>query len=88
MNQNFRFEKGRMSEGVTVSFLLISHSAATSGNVADKEFLSETFLPAQYGHPVLLTETFVDTTRFTGACYRAANWQVLGQSDKRVFKIR
>lgn len=33
-----------------------------------------------YGHPILIAETFVDTTRFTGACYRAANWQVLGQT--------
>jgi hypothetical protein len=35
---------------------------------------------AIYGHPILLAETFVETTRFTGACYRAANWQVLGQT--------
>jgi len=33
-----------------------------------------------HGHPLLLAETFVDTTRFTGACYRAANWQVLGST--------
>lgn len=31
-----------------------------------------------HGHPVVLAETFVDPTRFTGACYRAANWQPLG----------
>lgn len=35
---------------------------------------------AIYGHPILLAETFVETSRFTGACYRAANWQVLGQT--------
>ncbi|MBP7230478.1 MAG: DUF4338 domain-containing protein [Syntrophaceae bacterium] len=33
-----------------------------------------------YGHPVLIAETFVDQARFTGACYKAANWQYLGQS--------
>jgi predicted transposase YbfD/YdcC len=33
-----------------------------------------------HGHPLLLAETFVDTVRFTGACYRAANWQVLGHT--------
>lgn len=33
-----------------------------------------------HGHPVLLAETFVETPRFTGACYRAANWQVVGQT--------
>ena len=41
--------------------------------------LSEDFRAA-HGHPVLLAETFVDRSRFTGACYRAANWQVLGQT--------
>ena len=35
---------------------------------------------AAHGHPVLLAETFVDRSRFTGACYRAANWQALGQT--------
>ena len=35
---------------------------------------------AVHGHPVLLAETFVETPRFTGACYRAANWQVVGQT--------
>jgi hypothetical protein len=33
-----------------------------------------------HGHPLLLGETFVDTARFTGACYRAANWQALGST--------
>jgi hypothetical protein len=32
----------------------------------------------QFGHPVLLVETFVDPERFRGTCYRAANWQALG----------
>ena len=30
-------------------------------------------------HPVLM-ETFVDTGRFTGACYKAANWILIGHS--------
>lgn len=34
-----------------------------------------------YGHPVLIAETFVDTSRFTGACYKAANWLYLGQTS-------
>ena len=28
----------------------------------------------------MLAETFVDRSRFTGACYRAANWQALGET--------
>ena len=36
---------------------------------------------AAHGHLVLLAETFIDPSRFTGACYRAANWQVLGHTQ-------
>ena len=34
-----------------------------------------------YGHPVGLLESFVDTERFAGTCYRAANWQCVGRSS-------
>ena len=33
-----------------------------------------------YGHPIYLAETFVDTSRFKGTCYRAANWLLVGQT--------
>lgn len=33
-----------------------------------------------YGHEVLLAETFVDVSRFTGACYRASNWRYAGRT--------
>ena len=36
-----------------------------------------------YGHEVLFLETFVDSTRYKGTCYRAANWRVLGQTTGR-----
>ena len=36
-----------------------------------------------YGHPVHFVETFVDTTRFKGTCYRAANWVPLGCTTGR-----
>jgi len=35
---------------------------------------------ALYNHPVHLLESFVDTERFRGTCYRAANWRCLGRS--------
>jgi hypothetical protein len=35
---------------------------------------------AVHGHPLLLAETFVDHTRFDGACYRAAGFVPLGES--------
>ena len=37
----------------------------------------------RYGHEVYLVETFVDRSRFAGTCYRAANWQLLGQTTGR-----
>jgi hypothetical protein len=36
-----------------------------------------------YGHPVYFAETFVDTERFKGTCYRAANWVFLGLTTGR-----
>ena len=36
-----------------------------------------------YGHPIVLVETFVDCERFLGTCYRAANWQYVGQTTGR-----
>lgn len=36
-----------------------------------------------WGHPIHLAETFVDTARFRGTCYRAANWVHLGQTAGR-----
>jgi hypothetical protein len=38
---------------------------------------------SHYARPLELVETFVDTSRFTGACYRAANWIELGQTTGR-----
>jgi hypothetical protein len=33
-----------------------------------------------YGHRVVLAETFVDTSRFRGTCYRASNWIPVGET--------
>jgi hypothetical protein len=43
---------------------------------------------AKYARPLELVETFVDTARFTGACYRAANWLDLGQTTGRTRQDR
>jgi Domain of unknown function (DUF4338) len=37
----------------------------------------------RYGYTPVLTETFVETGRFTGASYRAANWTFVGQTKGR-----
>jgi hypothetical protein len=36
-----------------------------------------------YHHPLYFLETFVDTARFVGTSYRAANWTYLGQTTGR-----
>jgi len=35
-------------------------------------------ISAAHGYPVFLAETFVDVSKFTGACYRTSNWRSLG----------
>ena len=36
-----------------------------------------------YNHPIYYLETFVDTERFFGTCYRAAGWVYLGKTTGR-----
>lgn len=36
-----------------------------------------------YNHPVYFLETFIDMERFTGTCYKAANWIFLGETTGR-----
>jgi hypothetical protein len=43
---------------------------------------------ALYHHPIVLLESFVDTERFRGTCYRAANWICLGRSAGRGTKSK
>ncbi len=39
--------------------------------------------PRQYGYQPALLETFVELERFTGACYKAANWIYVGNTTGR-----
>jgi hypothetical protein len=38
---------------------------------------------AKYARSLHCLETFVDTSRYRGICYRAANWQLVGESTGR-----
>jgi hypothetical protein len=42
----------------------------------------------KYARPLRLIETFVDTSRFGGACYGAAQWMALGQTTGRTRQDR
>ena len=43
---------------------------------------------AKYGHGLQWLETFVDTERFAGTCYHAANWQQVGLTRGRTRQDR
>jgi hypothetical protein len=64
-----------------------------SANLASKILsMSARRLPADftrlYGYSPVLLETFVETGRFRGHCYRAANWIHVGQTQGRGKKHR
>ena len=42
----------------------------------------------RYGYEPVLVETFVDPKRFSGTCYRAANWVPIGQTVARPIAYR
>jgi len=42
----------------------------------------------RYSYAPVLLETFVDTTYYSGTCYKAANWSYLGQTQGRGRKDR
>ena len=42
----------------------------------------------KYAEPLSLVETFVDTSRFAGVCYRAANWLPVGETTGRTRQDR
>ena len=35
---------------------------------------------SKYGHPIYCLETFVESSRFRGTCYKAANWLHVGST--------
>jgi len=42
--------------------------------------------PEGHHHPIHYLETFVDTERYAGTCYYAANWKFLGKTTGRRIK--
>lgn len=56
---------------------LASHLLAKSAKVLSSDW------QRIYHHPIYWLETFVDTERFKGTCYKAANWILLGKTTGR-----
>lgn len=64
-------------------FLLIPSKAKKNDASRTLSLLTRcalTVWPAYYGRNVRLIETFVDTERFVGTSYRAANWILIGRT--------
>ncbi len=61
---------------VKVSYLA-SHLLGLIARVISDDWMSF------YKHPVYLLETFVDTEKFKGTCYKATNWTYLGKTTGR-----
>lgn len=61
---------------VKVPFLA-SHLLGLIARVISDDWLSF------YKHPIYFLETFVDTEKFKGTCYKAANWIYLGKTTGR-----
>lgn len=60
-------------------WVTIKHLASKVLSLALRRLSSD--WKAVYGHPVYLAETFVDTSRFQGTCYQAANWIRAGKTQ-------
>jgi hypothetical protein len=56
---------------------LASHLLGRMSKMAPQDWLRI------YHHPIFYLETFVDKERFTGTCYKAANWIYLGDTTGR-----
>jgi hypothetical protein len=67
-------------------FLILPGAQASAHNLASRilsHCLRRLSLDFErlYAHPVLLAETFVDSSRFRGTCYRASNWLYVGETS-------
>ncbi|MBW2570311.1 MAG: IS4 family transposase [Deltaproteobacteria bacterium] len=59
----------------------VPNLASQSLSLATKQ-IGDDWLDTHGYRPVLI-ETFVDTTKYSGTCYQAANWQYLGKTQGR-----
>ena len=66
---------------LVLPWIKVSHLASHLLGLAART-VSDDWL-AFYKHPIYYLETFVDTEKFKGTCYRAANWTYLGDTTGR-----
>lgn len=61
----------------------MEHQINTHHREDERLAIALAFCHLYYNHPVFWLETFVDTDRFKGTCYKAANWHFLGKTSGR-----
>jgi hypothetical protein len=59
----------------------VSNLASQSLSLATKQIGNDWL--NTHGYKPVLIETFVDTTKYSGTCYQAANWQYIGKTKGR-----
>jgi len=59
----------------------VSHLASHILSIISRRISSD--WEHKFGHPICLLETFVETGRFKGTCYKAANWLNVGRTTGR-----
>ncbi len=62
-------------------WIKVSHLASHILSRISRRILTDWM--AKYAHPLYCLETFVDSSRYRGLCYQAANWHMVGQSSGR-----
>jgi Domain of unknown function (DUF4338)/Transposase DDE domain len=62
----------------------VEHLASKALSYATRQIGSD--WEAHHGYRPVLIETFVDPTRYKGSCYKAANWQYIGETAGRESK--
>ena len=62
----------------------VEHLASKALSYATRQIGSD--WEALYGYKPVLIETFVDPSRYKGTCYKAANWQYIGETAGRELK--
>jgi len=70
-----------LQRGADHIWVRVKHLASRVLSLAARRVAAD--FPARYGERVVLLETFVERPRHRGTCYRAANWQYLGETTGR-----
>jgi hypothetical protein len=64
----------------------VSNLASKVLSIATRQIRKDWY--AAHAYRPVLVETFVDNSKYTGACYKAANWQCIGSSSGKDWSLK